>query len=127
MKLGFRFRMMLAILLVAFACIVAVSLTNYYDSKYMIEQNYVTSLDDKMSVQAEQFDEIMQEMYQTVLHISHQPELAGRIRDYLDGGHSYTDAVKFSRQLNELLTFQQLDSALYFYLPDTNQVFSSIE
>ena len=53
MKLGFRFRMMLAILIVSFACVIAVSVTNYYDAKRMIEQNYVTSLDEKMTLQFE--------------------------------------------------------------------------
>lgn len=127
MKLGFRFRMMLAILIVAFVCIIAVSLTNYYDSKYMIEQNYVTSLDDKIAVQTERFDETMQEMYQTVRHISSRPELAERIQNYLDGGREYTDCVRLSQQLSAMLTFKRLDSALYFYLPETGQVFSSME
>ena len=127
MKLGFRFRMMLAILIVSFACVIAVSVTNYYDAKRMIEQNYVTSLDEKMTLQFEQFDDIMQDMYQSVRYISHQTELIQQIEEYLEGERSYEDGMQISRTLNMLLTMDQLDSALYLYLPKTDQVFSSME
>ncbi|MGN1030032.1 MAG: histidine kinase [Butyricicoccaceae bacterium] len=132
MKLGFRFRMMLAILTVAFVCVIAVSLTNYYDSKRMIEQNYVTSLDDKMTLQLDRFDEIMQGMYQNVRYISHQTELIQQIEKYLDSSRSYDDGIKVSHTLNSMLSdtmlaVNQLDGALYLYLPETDQVFSSME
>ena len=127
MKLGFRFRMMLAILIVSFACVIAVSVTNYYDAKRMIEQNYVTSLDEKMTLQFEQFDDIMQDMYQSVRYISHQTELIQQIEEYLEGERSYEDGMQISRTLNMLLTMDQLDSALYLYVPKTDQVFSSME
>lgn len=37
-------------------------------SKSSIEQNYVKSLDEKMTLQIMNFDDVMQEMYQQVQH-----------------------------------------------------------
>lgn len=127
MKLRFRFRITLAILIVAYVCVLGAVLLNYYDSKQMLEQNYIQSLDEKMSIQAEKFDETMQVMYQTVRHISHEPELTEQIHTYLNGERSYSDGVKMSQVLNQLLTFDDLGSTLYLYLPQCDQVFSSME
>ncbi|MGN1030461.1 MAG: sensor histidine kinase [Butyricicoccaceae bacterium] len=127
MKFGFRFRMMLAILVVAFGCVVMVSLTNYYDSKRMIQENYVESLDNKMTLKFEWFDHMMQEMYQTVGEISHESALVEQIENYLESEHSYADGMEVSMQLSELLQLEEADCTLYLYLPQTRQMFSSVK
>lgn len=127
MKFGFRFRIMMAMLFVAGACVLAVTLISYSDSKSMIEQNYVQSLDETMTLQMNTFDDTMQEMYQTVQHISETQELADCIDRYLSGGQSYADGTEVARELSDLLTFNRWGSALYLYLPQLERVFSSEE
>lgn len=127
MKFGFRFRIMMAMLFVAGACVLAVTLISYSDSKSMIEQNYVQSLDETMTLQMNTFDDTMQEMYQTIQHISETQELADCIDRYLSGGQSYADGTEVARELSDLLTFNRWGSALYLYLPQLERVFSSEE
>ena len=127
MKFGFRFRMMMAMLLVAGACVLSVAWISYSDSKSMIEQNYVQSLDETMTLQMNAFDDTMKEMYQTVQHICGTQELADCIDVYLAGEQTYEDGTAVTRELSELLTFNRWGSALYLYLPQLGKAFSSEE
>ena len=127
MKFGFRLRMMMAMLLVAGACVLSVAWISYSDSKSMIEQNYVQSLDETMTLQMNAFDDTMKEMYQTVQHICGTQELADCIDVYLAGEQTYEDGTAVTRELSELLTFNRWGSALYLYLPQLGKAFSSEE
>lgn len=125
MKKGFRFHVMLAILMVAFVCVILVISVNYYDSRRMLEQNYVQSLDEKLTIQAARFDETMQQMYQTVKQISHAQELREQIQTCLQNDRTYSDRVEMSQLLHTLLTFDDYDSVLYLYLPSSRQMYGS--
>lgn len=127
MKFGFRFRMMMAILFVAGACVLAVTFVSYSDSKLMIEQNYIQSLDETMTLQMDTFDDTMREMYQSLQHISETQELADCIDAYLSSEQSYEDGTEVARKLSDLLTFNRRGSALYLYLPQLERIFSSEE
>lgn len=127
MKLGFRLRITLTIVAVAFLCVITALFINYHDAKKMLESNYVQSLDEKLTIQAERFDEIMHEMYQEIRRITHSTELRTQIQEYLSNERTYTDSMAMSRKLDELLTFRQLDSAIYLYLPQCQRIFSSVE
>ncbi len=127
MKTGFRLRMTFTIAAVALACVIASLFINYYDSKQRLEQSYIQSLDEKMSIQAERFDEMMKEMYQSVREISHSARLHLQLTQYLAGSQSYTDDIVLSQELNALLAFQTNGNALYLYLPQYQRVFSSME
>lgn len=127
MKFGFRFRMMMAMLLVAGACVLAVTFVSYFDSKSMIEQNYVQSLDETMTLQMDAFDDTMREMYQSLQHISETQELTDCIDAYLSSEQSYEDGTEVARKLSDLLTFNRWGSALYLYLPQLERIFSSEE
>ncbi|MDO5549227.1 MAG: sensor histidine kinase [Eubacteriales bacterium] len=125
MRFGFRFRIMAAMLAVAGACVLAVALISYSDSKSMIEENYVQSLDASMTLQMNSFDDTMKEMYQTVQHISTMPELEDCIDTYLSSDQTYADGTEVARQLSALLTFNRWGSTLYLYLPEVEKAFSS--
>lgn len=127
MKTGFRLRMTFTIATVALTCVIASLFINYYDSKQRLEQSYVQSLDEKMSIQAERFDEIMKEMYQSVREISHATRLRLQLEQYFTGERAYTDSIALSQELNALLTLQKKGGTLYLYLPQYRRVFSSME
>lgn len=127
MKTRFRLRMTFTIAAVALACVIASLFINYYDSKQRLEQSYIQSLDEKMSIQAERFDGMMKEMYQSVRKISHSAKLHLQLQQYITGEQSYTDNIALSQELSALLAFQKNGSALYLYLPQYHRVFSSME
>ncbi len=127
MKLSFRFKITAAIVAVAFSCVIAALFLNYYDSKHMLEDNYIQSLDEKMNIQARRFDDIMREMYLAVCQMTHSTELRLQIQQYQNGGHTYIDSMEISRKLDDLLAFRQMDNTAYLYLPQYRQVFSSAE
>jgi len=127
MKLGFRFKITAAIVAVAFSCVIAALFLNYYDSKHMLEDNYIQSLDEKMNIQARRFDDIMRKMYLAVCQMTHSTELRLQIQQYQAGEHTYVDSMEISRELDDLLALRQMDNTAYLYLPQYRQVFSSAE
>lgn len=60
MKLGFRSRMMLGILAVAFLFTAGLFLYNYHSSRKLIEHNYIAAQTEKMGLQAARFDSVKQ-------------------------------------------------------------------
>lgn len=118
---------MTAILLVAVGCVAVVAVVSYSDSRSIIEQNYVRSLEDKMTLEMESFDSTMQEMYQNIQHISCMPELKESIDSYMKSEQTYSDGTKLAQTLSDLLTFNRFDSTLYLYLPELKKTFSSQE
>ncbi|MGN1014171.1 MAG: sensor histidine kinase [Butyricicoccus sp.] len=126
MKARFRFRILIAIVAIAAVCVFAVALISYNESKGEIERNYVSMLDEKLTLQAERFDEIMEELYMEVQSVSCSLELQDCIFEYLDSEQSYSEGVALSESLEDILDFNQMDSTLWLYLPETEQMFSSL-
>lgn len=127
MKAGFRFRIALTISMVAFCCVSVSLFMNYYDSKRRLEESYIQSLDEKMSIQAERFDETMKSMYQVVREITHSTELNVQICEYLAGEQTYTDSLVLSQSLHTLFAHRNIGNVLYLYLPQCQRVLSSME
>ncbi|EOQ40069.1 histidine kinase [Butyricicoccus pullicaecorum] len=126
MKFGFRLRLAITIVMVAFSCVIAVLAVNYYDAKELIEANYIKTLDDKITIQTERLDGIMQEMYLESRRMAYSEELHRQITQYQTSAKGYTDGILLSQKLDELLDFRQLDAAVYLYLPQYRCVFSSL-
>jgi len=127
MKCGFRFKITAAIAAVAFFCVIAALFFNYSDSKRMLEDNYIQSLDEKMNIQVRRFDDIMREMYLAACQMTHSAELRQQIKAYLEEEHTSIDSMELSRKLDDLLALWQLNHTVYLYLPKYRQVLSSAE
>lgn len=126
MKFGFRLRLAITIVMVAFSCVIAVLAVNYYDAKELIEANYIKILDDKITIQTERLDSIMQEVYLESRRMAYSEELHRQIAQYQISAQGYADGILLSQKLDELLDFRQLDAAVYLYLPQYRCVFSSL-
>lgn len=96
-----------------------------FTSKSSIEQNYVKSLDEKMTLQIKNFDDVMQEMYQQVQHAGSEEELISGIGRYMNGNRSYAEGTEVARKLSDILSFYRFGSTLYLYLPEFGKIFSS--
>ena len=81
MKLGFRSRMMLGILAVAFLFTAGLFLYNYHSSRRLIEQNYISAQTEKMSLQAAAFDNVMQQAYELSVHMGTDASLRRQTAD----------------------------------------------
>ena len=127
MKLGFRSRMMLGILAVAFLFTAGLFLYNYHSSRKLIEHNYIAAQAEKMGLQAARFDSVMQQAYELSVHMAADAALCGRVAAYLAGACSYDDAAAVARELRTFLPENSLLDAVYLYLPDTGQSISSEE
>lgn len=125
MRRGFRFRMMTAILIVAVVGMFVFALESYSTSKSSIEQNYVKSLDEKMTLQIRNFDDVMQEMYQQVQHAGSEEELISCIGRYMNGNRSYAEGTEVAQKLSDILSFYRFGSTFYLYLPESGKIFSS--
>lgn len=126
-KMGFRFRMMIAIMTVAAVCVCAIAVFDYVQSKQELEENYVDTLESKLTIQTNRVDSIMREIYMEVNQMGCSDEIKEYVDEYLASERTYQDGYKVSNALQSLLTFKQYDSALYLYIYDTEQMFSSIE
>lgn len=127
MKLGFRSRMMLGILAVAFLFTAGLFLYNYHSSRKLIEHNYIAAQAEKMGLQAARFDSVMQQAYELSIHMAADAALCGRVEAYLAGACSYDDAAAVAQELRTFLPENSLLDAVYLYLPDTGQIISSEE
>ncbi|MDR3765771.1 MAG: sensor histidine kinase, partial [Butyricicoccus sp.] len=125
MRFVFRFRVMLTILSVAFLMVTALSVLNYYHSKRLLTENYIANLDDKLSLQAQQFDQTMQQMYQQAVHISQLPQ----VQQLSSLGQDASDAVQdtICAQLQDLLTSVDAQCELYLCLPQAGRAFCSVD
>ena len=127
MKLGFRSRMMLGILAVAFLFTAGLFLYNYHSSRRLIEQNYISAQTEKMSLQAAAFDNVMQQAYELSVHMGTDASLRRQTADYLAGSRSYEAASAVAQSLRDFLPKNSLLDAVYLYLPDAGQIISSEE
>lgn len=126
MKLVYRFRVMLTILIVAFLMVAAFSFNNYYDTKRLMIENYIQNLEDKLSLQAEQFDQIMQQMYQQAVHISKQESIQELIADIQQDAPSKLAQAAYSERLAAMQSAGEENMELFLYVPQTQQAISSI-
>lgn len=126
MKLVFRFRVMLTILAVAFLMAAAFSVNNYYDSKRLMTENYILNLEDKLSLQADRFDQVMQQMYQQALHISKQPQLRQLVADCRYDMQSKVSQAGYSERLAAMQAAGDMQFELFLYVVETQQAISSI-
>lgn len=126
MKFVFRFRVMLTILVVAFLMAAAFCVNNYYDSKRLLTENYILNLEDKLSLQADRFDAMMQQMYQQVLHISKQEQLEQLVADCRRGTPSNLSQAAYSERLAGMQSADGGQFELFLYVPEMQQVISSV-
>lgn len=126
MKFVFRFRVMLTILVVAFLMAAAFCVNNYYDSKRLLTENYILNLEDKLSLQADRFDAMMQQMYQQVLHISKQEQLEQLVADCRRGTPSNLSQAAYSERLAGMQSADGGQFELFLYVLETQQVISSV-
>lgn len=127
MKLGFRSRMMLGILVVAFLFISGLFLYNSCDSSRLIEQNYIAAQTEKLNMQMEAFDTVMQQAYELSVHMGTDAALCRRVENYLQSDLSYDAAADLAQALRDYLPENSLLDAVYLYLPDAEQIISSKE
>ena len=127
MKLGFRSRMMLGILVVAFLFISGLFLYNSCDSSRLIEQNYIAAQTEKLNMQMETFDTVMQQAYELSVHMGTDAALCRRVENYLQSDLSYDAAADLAQALRDYLPENSLLDAVYLYLPDAEQIISSKE
>lgn len=126
MKFVFRFRVMLTILVVAFLMAAAFCVNSYYDSKRLLTENYILNLEDKLSLQADRFDAMMQQMYQQVLHISKQEQLEQLVAECRRGTPSNLSQAAYSERLAGMQSTDGGQFELFLYVPETQQVISSV-
>lgn len=124
MKFVFRFRVMLTILSVAFLMVMTLSVLNYYETKRLMTENYILNLEDKLSLQAQRFDQIMQQMYQQTVHLSKQPQMQEMIVSYLEQPDK-RQTERISNQLSDLQTSVQTNCELYLCIPQVKKAFCS--
>lgn len=126
-RLGFRSKMMLAIVTVAFVLVVALSLANYSSTKSRIEQDYISAQAKQMQIQAARLDEILQQAYSLCVQITNQPSVRQAVTAYQNSARTYDNATILSETLRAFLTDQNMGAAVSLYLPDCGQVISSAE
>lgn len=126
-KLGFRSKMTLAILIVAFVLVMALSLANYGSTKKRIEQDYISTQARQLQIQAVRLDEIFQQAYSLCIQMRNDRTVRQAATAYRDGAHTYDNAAVLSEVLRGFLSGHAAVNAVSLYLPDCGQVVSSAE
>lgn len=127
MKTGFQFRILFGILAVALLFTSGLLYYNGQSSKRMIEQNYISAATEKIGLQADRFDDIMQEAYELAVHAGTDSSLCIQARQYLESGRACEDALLLADMLCSFLPESGLLDGIYLYLPDAGQIISSEE
>lgn len=126
MKFVYRFRVMLTILIVAFFMVTVFSLNNYYDTKRLMIENYIQNLEDILALQAERFDQIMQQMYQQVIHISKQEQIQQLVAEIQQDTDPEAAQAGYAERLAALQLDGEQNQELFLYVAGTQQAISSV-
>ena len=124
-KRGFRYRIIMAMVLVAMLCIAVIETVSYYVQQDEIVNNYLTTVQSKAKLQLNHFESLMQTMYMELNGINCSDALQEAITEYTTSDRSYDDELQFSRSLQELLPNMDYDCHLYLYLTDEEAMFTS--
>lgn len=125
MKVGFRFRILFGVLAVAFLFASGLLYYNGQSSKKLTEQSYISAAAEKLALQAERLDSIMQEAYELAVHAGTSHALFAQAKQYLESSHTYEDALPLADMLRDFLPEAGLLDEIYLYLPDANQIIST--
>lgn len=124
-KMGFRQKMIAAMLLLTALGILFISGMSYMQFRNQSVRNYVDSIDSQASIQLNKFDATMKETYLNMIKVSCSEDLKKTISDYIDSERDFQDGQKVSDQMKELLTMGKYNSTLYLYIPKTSEMFST--
>lgn len=127
MTLSFRTRVLLAITLITTLSSFIIAVVFLNQSTQMVEENYILSLWNTMSVSVKAFDDSVRAAYDTAISLSHNEKLAGMIEEYLNGGKRTVDALDISAYLNSFYSDDSIIDQIYLYLPERKQVITSLE
>lgn len=126
MKFSFKKRMMVSILMIAGIAMGIIEIISYWNIKQNMVSSYEQSVKDKLQLQAERFDEMMQNMYLNVKEAGYDEALKYQIQNYIYGQEDYKTEMKLTQILSEKAEKSDVDSVLYLYIPKVNKVLSSL-
>ena len=126
MKLGFRAKVLTAITLMTVCASLTIAFAYWNRMRADIEENYVQTLWQSMSVSLGAFDENARRAYDTAVALSFDGELAGLAADYAaEGGAGARDALPLSDRLAEAGRVVDNLRSVYLYLPASREVVTS--
>jgi len=127
MTIGFRAKVLLAITLITTLSSMLIAAIFLNQSTKMVEESYIRSLRNMMSVSVKAFDDSIRVAYDTAITLSHDEKLIKMMQEYEDGGEFGTDALDLSAYLNSFYTQNSIIDEIYLYLPAKKQAITSLE
>ena len=127
MTIGFRAKVLLAITLITTLSSMLIAAIFLNQSTKMVEESYIRSLRNMMSVSVKAFDDSIRVAYDTAITLSHDKKLVKMIQEYGDGGEFGTDALDISAYLNSFYSQNSIIDEIYLYLPAKKQAITSLE
>lgn len=118
MKLRLQEKIVCSILLVSMVVSVILSVVFYTNSVNVIEENYVSSVTDKLTVCAGMFDDIMKEAYYTAVNVSSDERVQRLVESYDEDSESALLDVLDSYRGSEI-------NSIYCYLAKKELLFKA--
>ncbi len=111
MKLGLQEKIIGSILLVSMVVSIVLSIVFYNNSVEVIENNYVSSVTDNLTVCAGMFDDVMKDTYYTAVNAASDPDIQHMVREY--------DSEVRAQLLEQLDSYRSgYIESVYCYLPE---------
>lgn len=115
MKLRLQEKIIGSILLISMVVSIVLSIVFYNNSVAVIENNYISSVTDNLTVCAGIFDDVMKEVYYTAINASSDEQMQQMVR-------AYDDKLQ-SQLLNRLNDYRSSNvQSVYCYMPERSLV-----
>ena len=126
MRFSFKKRMMISILVIAGIAMGMIEVISYWNIKQNMVSSYEQSIKDKLQLQAERFDEMMQDMYLNIKEAGYDESLKYQIQSYINDREDYKLEMKLTQILSEKAEKSDVDCVMYLCIPQANKVLSSL-
>lgn len=127
MKIGFRAKVLLAISVISILTSVLISVVYFNRSVQMVEQNYVRSLWNTLSVSMETYESTAQDSYNIAVRLANDEKLSEMLAEYGRSKGNIDEALGITAYLKQFQPDGGMLDSIYIYLPEQKQVITSIE
>ncbi len=127
MKIGFRAKVLLSISAISILSSVIISAVYFNRSAQMVEQNYIRSLWNTLSVSMETFEGTAQDSYNVAVRLSNDKVLIDMITQYAEHKGGVNQALDINAYLKQFQPDGGMIDSIYIYMPERKQVITSIE
>lgn len=127
MKLkSIRSKIMASITGITFLTVISIAAVFYSKSVNLIEENYVTVFQQRISLLSETIDEVLMDVCYVGINASCDNEIEESISEYLKTGNE-KELVNTAEQLRMYKSREDAISSIYLFIPETAQIVTTMD